>query len=217
MIRDRYPSSDTKSMPISELDTCTPASENDELGVPPRKADKILAQQIGERIRKTRLARGIEQQELARLAGVKPHTMWRYEAGQMKPGVEKVDRMADALGVPSQWLTRGGMTPPGLNLDGPPPTERSDDQRIVHEQQLQLLDELDVAPNVRSAWTLHAQGRGAYQRITRVYLSRFLEVASQELSRGSSVRDAEELAGDYALNYALEAHAAKQKKHKRKR
>jgi len=206
-------------MPISELDTCATAAENDDLGVPPRKADKILAQQIGERIRKTRLARGMEQQELARLAGVKPHTMWRYEQGQMKPGAEKIDRMADALGVPSRWLVRGGVTPPGLNLDDEPPAERSahSDQRIVVEQQLQLLDELDVAPNVRSAWTVHAQGRGQYQRITRVYLSRFIEVASQELSRGASMRDAELAAGDYALNFALEAHAAKQKQHKRKR
>lgn len=216
MMRDHYPQADTKSTEISEKGNCAKAPDVDALHVPPRKTDKAFAKQLGDRIRKTRLARGIEQQELASAAGVRPHTQYRYEMGQMKPGVEKVDRMADALGVPARWLLRGGVTPPGLNLDEPP-GPRVEDPRIVHEQQLQLLDELDIAPNVRSAWTVHAQGRGAYQRITRVYMSRFLELASQELARGASIEEAELVAGDYALNFALEAHVARRSKPKAKR
>lgn len=214
-MRDHYPDADTKSTPISELGNCADGVAGDSSRVPPRKPTKAekakLRKDVGDRIRNTRLARGMQQQELAEAAGVKPHTQWRYEAGQTMPGGDKIDRMGDALGVPPRWLRRGGVTPPGLNLDDPPPRTREDDPRILLEQQLQLLDELDIGPDARSAWTLHAQGRGAYQRITRVYMSRFLEVATQERARGATIEETEVIAGDYALNYALEAHAAKHK------
>ncbi len=151
----------------------------------------------------------MKQVDLAEAAGVKPHTMLRYEKGQMKPGPEKVDRMADALGVPSRWLVRGGAVPPGLSFDEEAAPRRiAQDVRLVNEQQLQLLDEIDAAPDVRSTWTLHMHGRGAHQRITRVYMSRFVEVSAQELASGASLEQAEEHAGTYALNAALEAHAA---------
>ena len=61
----------------------------------------------GARIRAARIAKGIEQRALAETAGVMPHTIWRIEAGQIRPRVEQLDRIADALGVTSAWLLHG--------------------------------------------------------------------------------------------------------------
>jgi len=174
--------------------------------VPQKKGDEKLRKAVGARIKQTRIARRIKQTDLAEAAGVKPHTMWRYEEGQTLPSSTKLDRIADALGVPQRWILRGGVTPPGLALDGEASSRRRvEEPSLVQEQQLAVLDELNASPRIRACWAMHRQGIGAFQRITRVYMSRFLEIAQLELSEGATLERAAEVAGEYAFNSAVDA------------
>lgn len=218
-MNQHYPSSDNMPTEISgtgnELSpsgNCGDVRVGEPSAVATRKHDPKLRKAVGERIRRTRLLRGMKQTELAEAVGVKPHSMWRYEEGENQPNPQKLDKIAEALGVPHRWLVRGGAAPPGLGDDD---DERAKPRRpivldppITQEQQRELLDEIDASPVLRACWGLHRQGTGAFQRITRVYMSRFLEVAQQELDAHVSVEVAAEHAGDYAFNAAVEAHNA---------
>ncbi len=63
---------------------------------------------IGGRIRQARKAKGIAQVDLATAAGVRQHTMWRYEKGDIKqPSPDVLAKIADHLGVSLRWLTTG--------------------------------------------------------------------------------------------------------------
>lgn len=150
----------------------------------------------------------MKQVELAKAVGVSGHTVWRWEDGHEMPNGRNLVHAAEALGVPSTWLLRGGSTPPGLSFDEEPPKRIAPDPVIVLEQQIELLNEVDASPDVRSAWTIHMHGRGQHQKITRVYLSTFIEVAAREIDAGATVEEAEEEAGTWAYNAAKEAHAS---------
>lgn len=68
----------------------------------------VSSTNIGDRIRRVRLEKDISQVDLATAAGVKPHTMWRYEKGQIRqPSPEILAKVADRLGVSVRWLTTG--------------------------------------------------------------------------------------------------------------
>jgi Predicted transcriptional regulators len=153
----------------------------------------------------------MKQTELAAAIGVRPHTVWRYEAGENQPNDGKLDAIAEALGVPHRWLLRGGVVPPGLPIDEEGQITRPApvlDPPITQEQQIAVLDEIDASPAIRACWGLHRQGTGAFQRITRAYMTHFIEVAQQELDHHVSIEAAAERAGEYAFNSAVEAHRA---------
>ena len=54
---------------------------------------------IGERIKFFRKSRGITQSQLAKLSGVHPVTVRKYETNKMVPQPEQIRRIADALAV----------------------------------------------------------------------------------------------------------------------
>jgi transcriptional regulator with XRE-family HTH domain len=58
-----------------------------------------FAQQLGRRMRRARIERGITQAELALTAGVGANYIPRLERGEMVPSVEAAWRIARALGV----------------------------------------------------------------------------------------------------------------------
>jgi transcriptional regulator with XRE-family HTH domain len=58
-----------------------------------------FAQQLGRRMRRARIDRGITQAELALSAGVGANYIPRLERGEMVPSVEAAWRIARALGV----------------------------------------------------------------------------------------------------------------------
>lgn len=58
-----------------------------------------FAQQLGRRMRRARIERGITQAELALSAGVGANYIPRLERGEMVPSVEAAWRIARALGV----------------------------------------------------------------------------------------------------------------------
>lgn len=63
---------------------------------------------IGSRIRSARLAaKKTIAAEFAREVGIQPHTLWRYEMGQSRPGIDVASAIAKALGVTTDWLLTG--------------------------------------------------------------------------------------------------------------
>jgi len=55
-------------------------------------------ERIGTRIREIRTSKGILQQELAELAGLKQQSIARIEAGKFSTGIDMLGNIADALG-----------------------------------------------------------------------------------------------------------------------
>lgn len=55
--------------------------------------------EVGENIRRIREKQGLNQEELAELAGIHRVTLARYETGKVDPGTQQISRIADALAV----------------------------------------------------------------------------------------------------------------------
>lgn len=63
---------------------------------------------FGSRIRAARLAAGHSNAaQFSRDAGFQPHTLWRYEEGQSRPGVDHLASIARLCGVTMEWLATG--------------------------------------------------------------------------------------------------------------
>lgn len=71
----------------------------------PQPADET--QEIGRRIREARTKKGLSQGELARLVGVRDQTVWKYEAGRLRPSADSLVNLAAALDVEESWIMRG--------------------------------------------------------------------------------------------------------------
>ncbi len=104
--------------------------------VPIRQSD--LVRRFAARLRDVRLARGMTQADLARLAQVTVAYVSRLEGAKIAPGIDLVERVAAALGTSVADL---------LPADSPP-----DPLPTLHAQARQLLDEL-VRVGDREAFT----------------------------------------------------------------
>jgi transcriptional regulator with XRE-family HTH domain len=62
---------------------------------------------IGERLRRARRERNVTQMELASRTGIAHSTVVRIECGQVKPKLETVWMLAEALGVDPKWVVFG--------------------------------------------------------------------------------------------------------------
>lgn len=68
----------------------------------------VTSRAIGARIRSARQAAGrTNAAAFAREVGCQPHTLWRYETGQITPSVERLAEIARACGVRMEWLATG--------------------------------------------------------------------------------------------------------------
>src|SRR5471030_3057874 len=65
--------------------------------VPIRQSD--LVRRFAERLRAERLARGMTQADLARLAQVTVSYVSRLESGQIAPGIDLVERIAKSMAI----------------------------------------------------------------------------------------------------------------------
>ena len=66
---------------------------------------------VGERLRKARIARGCSVQELAPLVSLRPNYLHEIERGSKLPSLDSLRRLCRVLGVTSDWvlgLTRAG-------------------------------------------------------------------------------------------------------------
>ncbi|MEE4453272.1 helix-turn-helix domain-containing protein [Novosphingobium resinovorum] len=73
----------------------------------------IGGESLGERLHRLRKLRGLTQGELASRLGVSKPTVWAWEQGRARPIEERIDAIAEALGVEVAEL-RPSRTVPGL-------------------------------------------------------------------------------------------------------
>ncbi|WP_018294576.1 helix-turn-helix domain-containing protein [Mariprofundus ferrooxydans] len=66
--------------------------------------DKDSLASIGQRIQKARIARGMNQTELADELGVKPQAIQHWERGTAQPKTSRIPAIAKALSVQTAWL-----------------------------------------------------------------------------------------------------------------
>ena len=71
-----------------------------------RKPDKDVGKRIGLRVKVLRKERGLTQDQLARMSGVKRPNISRLEAGTHVPGIPLIERLADSLNVTVSDLIR---------------------------------------------------------------------------------------------------------------
>lgn len=61
---------------------------------------------LGDNLRNEREKNGFTQEHLAKLVGVKPNTIWRWESGDRIPRVHTLNKIAKLYGVTLSYLTR---------------------------------------------------------------------------------------------------------------
>jgi len=74
-----------------------------------------------ERLREWRLKRNLTQEELARKADVPTISVSHFETGHRFPNAESLRRLADALGVSTDYLLGRVKTPTGKDLESADP------------------------------------------------------------------------------------------------
>lgn len=86
------------------------------LGAAPAPAGPgaIGGESLGERLHRLRKLRGLTQGELANRLGVSKPTVWAWEQGRARPIEERIDAIAEALGVEVAEL-RPSRSVPGLS------------------------------------------------------------------------------------------------------
>jgi len=72
-----------------------------------RRSSKAIDPGIGNRIRRSREAKGLSQKEVAHAAGIKPPSLSQIEAGQIMPRTETLTRIGDAIGESVSFLLGG--------------------------------------------------------------------------------------------------------------
>lgn len=63
-----------------------------------------MSEKFEDRLRKTRLDRGLSQTDLAKQAGFQPSAISHFETGSRSPSFDNLRRLADALGVSIDYL-----------------------------------------------------------------------------------------------------------------
>jgi transcriptional regulator with XRE-family HTH domain len=63
-----------------------------------------MPESFGDRLRKTREAKGLSQSELGQKAGLQASAISHFEAGRRSPSFENLIRLADALSVTLDFL-----------------------------------------------------------------------------------------------------------------
>lgn len=80
----------------------------------PAGPSAIGGESLGERLHRLRKLRGLTQGELAALLGVSKPTVWAWEQGRARPIEERIEAIAEALGVEIADL-RPSRSVPGLS------------------------------------------------------------------------------------------------------
>ena len=69
---------------------------------------------FAEKLKAARKRTGMSQAELAELIGVTVRSFTDYECGRMIPRMKKIDKLAEALGVTTLYLTNDSIDDPGF-------------------------------------------------------------------------------------------------------
>ncbi len=70
-------------------------------------SQEATATAIGERVRQSRIQRGLSQEALGEVAGMYQSTIARIERGLRNPRMKTIQRLATALDVSPIWLMIG--------------------------------------------------------------------------------------------------------------
>jgi len=89
---------------------------------------------FADRLRQLRKERDLSQVELAERVGLHPNLIGRYERGESQPAADTLKRLADTLGVTSDYL-----------LDGT--TEQAAKARFEDRQLLEQFQEVERLPD----------------------------------------------------------------------
>lgn len=122
---------------------------------------------VGAQIRDLRLRAGMRQNELARLVGVRPDRLTRYEAGLQSPPLVVLNHLSRAIGRP-------------IDLFFPDTPELS-----LQEEDRKLFSQM------RRAWLAPPEVRGLIGEMVQNlcdFLDRFEETAPQQKRKGGSRR-----------------------------
>jgi transcriptional regulator with XRE-family HTH domain len=68
--------------------------------------------ELPDRIKQRRRALGWSQAQLARVSEHSEMTISKWERGVLRPTLDSVQSLADALGVTAEWLAYGAGQPP---------------------------------------------------------------------------------------------------------
>lgn len=59
---------------------------------------------FGERLKRTRVKKGLTQAELGHMAGIQPYNICHLESGRREPSINSLISIVKALGVPADVL-----------------------------------------------------------------------------------------------------------------
>jgi transcriptional regulator with XRE-family HTH domain len=71
------------------------------------QARMLYGHMLGQNIRMARESKGIKQADLARMLGIQPLRLWRYESGRARISVDLVAEISRKLGVTTDSLIHG--------------------------------------------------------------------------------------------------------------
>lgn len=112
--------------------------------------------QYGRRLKKAREAAKLTQERLAEKIGVSRVTLAKYESGQIKLGLERIETAAQVLGLPTWWFfTNSGELP-----KDPSPSPKDPSYRELLERLVMLESRVDE----QSAATARLQARAVEAR-----------------------------------------------------
>lgn len=94
--------------------------------MPNKSPNKAYKLNVGENILYWRRLKGMKQEELAKKVGISPAALSNIENGSSKPDIERIEDIAEALGVepnqllqhPQQFYTSGSTVNSHSNLPG---------------------------------------------------------------------------------------------------
>ncbi len=86
----------------------------------PREESKLFYFVVGKNIKKYREIRNYSLQTLAEKIGLTKKTIQRYENGEIKVDIDRINDIAEALGVGNEKLLEGAYEFLGLNIDDIP-------------------------------------------------------------------------------------------------
>jgi transcriptional regulator with XRE-family HTH domain len=96
-------------------------------------------EQLGDRIRAARAAKGWKQKHLAAEVDVEPITVSRWERGATKPDLEVINLVAEATGKPVSYFISGGEAAES----GPDPSALEKAADRIETAALQIVTEVD--------------------------------------------------------------------------
>lgn len=161
----------------------------------------MAVETIGERLRKARDRAGVKQVTAAEAVGIRPHTLWRWEAGQIKsPNLDVIVALVKLYDADLEWVLTGRGAEGEWRL--PAMHELEESGRLARY----IEDGLSIAEIRSIDRTLSHHGGGATQGEVEAALAQLVAI-----NRGRALRSAEPDASRDARGAVIESGGPKLK------